>query len=66
MNFTALADRHPARRQPTAQDILAVLAKYGLADWLANVELGWLRSRLVSSDGETPAEPHDRGASAWR
>src|SRR5206468_1342555 len=33
------------------QEILSVLAKYGLADWLGGLKYEWLQSRLVSFDG---------------
>ena len=32
--------------------IIAVLAKYGLADWLSNVDYKWLRSKFKSFDGQ--------------
>lgn len=34
-------------------EILGILAKYGLADWLAGVDYDWLRSLLKNADGET-------------
>lgn len=33
------------------QEIISVLAKYGLADWLGGLKYEWLQSRLVSVDG---------------
>jgi ubiquinone biosynthesis protein len=33
-------------------EILRILAKYGLADWLGKVRYEWLQSRLVSASGE--------------
>jgi len=33
-------------------EIVRVLAKYGLADWLADVPHGWLRDRFHSRDGQ--------------
>lgn len=33
-------------------EIAGVLAKYGLADWLANVDYDWLQDRLKSAGGE--------------
>ena len=33
------------------QEIISVLAKYGLADWLGGLKYEWLQSRLVSFDG---------------
>jgi ubiquinone biosynthesis protein len=33
-------------------EILAILSKYGLADWLGNLNYEWLQGRLVSFDGE--------------
>lgn len=32
-------------------EILSVLSRYGLADWLANLNYEWLQGRLVSSNG---------------
>src|SRR4051812_9183293 len=34
------------------REIVGVLAKYGLSDWLARVRVGWLRRTLRSSHGE--------------
>ncbi len=34
------------------QEILTILGKYGLADWLGGVKYEWLQSRLVSFNGE--------------
>lgn len=34
------------------QEIISVLAKYGLADWLGGLKYEWLQSRLVSSGGQ--------------
>lgn len=34
------------------QEILTILAKYGLADWLGGLKYEWLQSRLLSFDGE--------------
>jgi ubiquinone biosynthesis protein len=33
-------------------EILGVLSKYGLADWLSNVDSDWIQGRFVSFDGE--------------
>ena len=33
-------------------EILAVLGRYGLADWLGGLDYEWLQGRLVSKDGE--------------
>src|SRR5437879_5444900 len=33
-------------------EILAVLGRYGLADWLGGLEYEWLQGRLVSKGGE--------------
>lgn len=33
-------------------EILSILAKYGLADWLGGLKYEWLQSRLVSFDGQ--------------
>ncbi len=33
-------------------EILAILGKYGLADWLSGLKYEWLQGRLVSFDGE--------------
>jgi ubiquinone biosynthesis protein len=33
-------------------EILSVLSRYGLADWLADLDYEWLQGRLVSADGE--------------
>lgn len=33
------------------QEIVSVLTKYGLADWLGGLKYEWLQSRLVSVDG---------------
>lgn len=33
------------------QEIISVLTKYGLADWLGGLKYEWLQSRLVSVDG---------------
>jgi len=50
MNFTALASFN--RNSGRLRDIVSVLTKYGLADWLSTVELPWIRSWLVSFDGQ--------------
>lgn len=34
------------------QEILTILGKYGLADWLGSLKYEWLQSRLVSFNGE--------------
>ena len=47
--------RHLARIDRSARrsaEIFGVLAKYGLADWLTNVEYDWLRSLLKDAEGE--------------
>src|SRR5436190_24188210 len=33
-------------------EILAILGRYGLADWLGGLNYEWLQGRLVSFDGE--------------
>jgi ubiquinone biosynthesis protein len=33
-------------------EIISVLSRYGLADWLAGLDYEWLQGRLVSSNGE--------------
>src|ERR1043165_8617503 len=33
-------------------EILAILGRYGLADWLSNLQYEWIHGRLVSFDGE--------------
>src|SRR3984885_5746844 len=33
-------------------EILAILGRYGLADWLSGLNYEWLQGRLVSFDGE--------------
>src|SRR5437867_4061900 len=33
-------------------EILAILGRYGLADWLSGLHYEWLQGRLVSFDGE--------------
>src|SRR5437773_435660 len=33
-------------------EILAILGRYGLADWLGGLNYDWLQGRLVSFDGE--------------
>src|SRR5688572_116816 len=38
------------------REILAVLAKYGLADWLAKARVGLLRKYLKSSQGQPLAQ----------
>src|SRR5262249_9090508 len=35
-------------------EILAILGKYGLADWLGGLNYEWLQGRLVRFDGESP------------
>ena len=47
--------RHLARIDRSARrsaEIFGVLAKYGLADWLTDVEYDWLRSLLKDAEGE--------------
>src|SRR5262245_42586241 len=44
------------------REILAILGKYGLADWLTKARVRWLRKYLVSSGGQRldqvrPEEP---------
>ena len=34
------------------KDIVSILAKYGLADWLKGINYQWLQSRLTSFDGQ--------------
>jgi ubiquinone biosynthesis protein len=41
-------DRHAKR----VREILAILGRYGLADWLSNLQYEWIQGRLVSFDGE--------------
>jgi len=45
-------ERHAKR----LSEIVAVLGKYGLADWLSGVEYEWLQKRLRSRDGERISE----------
>src|SRR5947208_6958008 len=33
-------------------EILAILGRYGLADWLSGLHYEWIQGRLVSFDGE--------------
>ncbi len=33
-------------------EILAILGRYGLADWLSGLNYDWIHGRLVSFDGE--------------
>jgi len=40
---------HNAQR---LNEIIAVLGKYGLADWLGGLKYEWFQNRLVSSDGQ--------------
>jgi len=34
------------------RDIVTILGKYGLADWLKDVDYNWLQSRLISARGQ--------------
>jgi ubiquinone biosynthesis protein len=45
-------DQH-ARR---LKEIVSILAKYGLADWLQGINHAWLQSRLTSFDGQRIAD----------
>lgn len=42
---------HLRRNAKRAHEVIAVLARYGLADWLAGLDYDWLHVRLRSSDG---------------
>jgi ubiquinone biosynthesis protein len=46
---TLIAIERNAKR---LREILGILTKYGLADWLSGVHYEWLQSRLVSVDGQ--------------
>jgi ubiquinone biosynthesis protein len=50
MHFTSLLRIERNARRLT--EILAVLSKYGLADWLGGLNYEWLQGRLVSFEGE--------------
>src|SRR4051794_19049435 len=43
---------HVERNARRLTEILAVLGKYGLADWLGRLDYEWLQGRLVSFQGE--------------
>ena len=47
-NLTSGSIAAPGARR----EILSVLAKYGLADWLSNVDYDWLRALLQDAEGE--------------
>jgi ubiquinone biosynthesis protein len=44
------------RNAGRVKEILGVLGRYGLADWLSGLHYDWLQSRLVSYDGQHIAE----------
>ena len=50
MRFDAI--RHMERNAKRAGEILAVLAKYGLADWARKLHYAWIQDRLRSPEGE--------------
>jgi ubiquinone biosynthesis protein len=43
---------HLRRNARRLAEILSILSKYGLADWLGGLNYEWLQGRLVSFDGE--------------
>jgi ubiquinone biosynthesis protein len=50
MQLAVLARTERSARRVT--EILSVLSKYGLADWLGGLNYEWLQGRLVSANGE--------------
>ena len=50
MHFSSLFRVERNARRLT--EILAILSKYGLADWLGGLNYEWLQGRLVSFEGE--------------
>ncbi|MCK4564103.1 MAG: AarF/ABC1/UbiB kinase family protein, partial [Verrucomicrobia bacterium] len=50
MKFNEIPQIHRNARR--AKEILSILAKYGLAQWLRDSDPGFLKSRFVSYDGE--------------
>ena len=50
MKFTALTRLE--RNVHRAGEIIGVLAKYGLADWVKGLKLSWVQNRLKSIDGQ--------------
>ena len=50
MKFTALARLE--RNVHRVGEIIAVLAKYGLADWFKGLHYSWIQDRLRSADGQ--------------
>src|SRR6266852_6554727 len=50
MRLSVLTRVEKSARRVT--EILSVLSRYGLADWLAGLNYEWLQGRLVSFDGE--------------
>jgi ubiquinone biosynthesis protein len=43
---------HLKRNARRLAEIVSILSKYGLADWLSGLDYEWLQGRLVSFDGE--------------
>ena len=50
MKFTALTRLE--RNVHRAGEIIAVLAKYGLADWVRGLNFSWIQDRIRSVDGQ--------------
>lgn len=50
MKFSAI--RHLERNVHRAGEIIGVLAKYGLADWVKGLKFSWLQDRIQSFDGQ--------------
>ena len=47
-------------------EIVAILGRYGLADWLSGLNYDWLQGRLVSFDGERLGKLTQERAFAWQ
>ena len=54
MKFTPLVRLE--RNVRRAGEIVGVLAKYGLADWVKGLDYPWIQDRIKSSDGQQIAE----------
>ena len=50
MKFSAM--RHLERNVHRAGEIIGVLAKYGLADWVRGLKFSWVQERIQSFDGQ--------------
>src|SRR6185369_10180839 len=50
MKFTAITKLE--RNVRRAGDIVGVLAKYGLADWVKGLNFSWIQERIKSVDGQ--------------